>query len=134
MLSRLIYLAAPYSHKNKDVMIERFLRINKVAAKLMAQGNYIFSPISHTHPIAEAGELPRGWEFWKGYDEEMISHCSSLYVLTLEGWQESTGVNAEVELAAVWEIPISFIDENLSIVTLDEIIDAPEFQELLQDP
>lgn len=57
----LIYLAAPYSHKSKKVMSQRFLRINKVAAVIMGKGYYLYSPISHTHqsllqdPCQEAG-------------------------------------------------------------------------------
>jgi hypothetical protein len=55
MKRTLTYLAAPYSHKDHHMMVVRFLAINQYAAKLMSRGDYIFSPISHTHPIAEAG-------------------------------------------------------------------------------
>lgn len=115
---KLIYLAAPYSDKSENaaaVMEERFKRINKVASKLMAQGEYIFSPISHTHPIALAGELPRGWDFWEGYDKCMISCCGKLYVLTIDGWARSVGVNAEMQIADNLGIPVFYITEDLVI-------------------
>ena len=115
MNNELIYLACPYTHKDKAVMEERFRCVNKAASKLMAAGRYIFSPISHTHPIAEAGELPRGWEFWQGYDTAIISRCTSIYVLMLEGWKESTGVQAEIKPAKEYDIPVVFIDENLEV-------------------
>lgn len=111
----LIYLAAPYTHKERAVMVERFERINAIAAKFMAAGLYVFSPISHTHPIADAGTLPRGWDFWKGYDETMISRCNQLYVLMLPGWRESTGVNAEMEIAEKMGIPIYYVTPDGSI-------------------
>lgn len=98
-------------------MVERFLRINKVAAQLMARGEYIYSPISHTHPLAEAAQLPRNWEFWKGYDRCMLSRSQKLYVLTIDGWAQSTGVNAEMKIAEELEIPIWYITEELRMFT-----------------
>jgi hypothetical protein len=46
-----------------------------------------FSPISHTHPIALEGDLPLGWEYWKAYDEKMLSICDEMVVLMLPGWE-----------------------------------------------
>ena len=111
----LIYLATPYTHVDKTVMVDRFNRVNKVAAKIMEQGKYVFSPISHTHPIAEAGVLPRGWDFWSDYDRVMISRCTCLYVLMIDGWKESKGVQAEIELAKHYDLPVVYIDEDLVI-------------------
>ena len=108
----LCYLAAPYSHKEHYMLVARFILINRVAAKLMAEGNYIFSPISHTHPIAEAsnGILPRGWEYWEGYDRTMIKCCDRLIVLRLPGWETSTGVQAEIQIAREYGITMEYID------------------------
>lgn len=110
--NELSYLAAPYSHKEHYMLVARFLAINAVASKLMADGKYIFSPISHTHPIAEAsnGKLPRGWEYWNGYDRVMISRCQRLLVLKLNGWEQSTGVTAEIKIAKELGIPIQYIE------------------------
>ena len=111
----LIYLAAPYTHKDRKVMVERFDKINAIAARLMAAGLYVFSPISHTHPIAEAGTLPRGWEFWEGYDKVMISRCNNLHVLMLDGWKESTGVNAEIGIAREFGMPVYYVTPECSV-------------------
>lgn len=108
--AELAYLAVPYSHKDRAVMVERFHKVNKVAAKYMAEGKYVFSPISHSHPIGDAGELPRGWEYWEGFDRIMIGACSKLIVLRLDGWKESTGVQAEIKIANERGIPIEYID------------------------
>jgi hypothetical protein len=110
MRKELIYLACPYSHADPAVMATRFEAVNKAAAKLMAQGNYVFSPISHTHPIALAGTLPRGWEYWEGYDRRILSCCDRIIVLRLEGWEQSTGVTAEIKIGHELRIPVDYID------------------------
>jgi len=84
-----IYLAVPYSHKDPAVREERFNRVNSEAANLFTKGHMVFSPISHTHPIALAGDLPGNWEFWEAYDRTMIEWCDQVWVLAIEGWNES---------------------------------------------
>lgn len=108
---RLVYLAAPYTHPDKFTKVMRFHIINKVAAYLMSElGLFIFSPISHSHPIAEDGDIPTTWEFWRPYDEEILRCCGRMVVLTLPGWEESKGVQAEIELATKMGVSISYLD------------------------
>lgn len=109
-MKTLVYLATPYSHPDPSVEQIRFEVVNRVAAKLMAEGEHIFSPISHTHPIALAGELPKNWEFWKEYDTAILSVCSKLIVLRQVGWEWSKGVTEEVKIAESLGIPVSYID------------------------
>ena len=109
-MSELIYLASPYSSKETGVEQSRFEIVCKVAAKLLAEGKYVFSPIAHTHPIALAGKLPGNWEFWEGYDRALIKCCQKLIVVKISGWEESTGVNAEVKIAKELGIPVDYID------------------------
>lgn len=109
--NELIYLACPYTHSDKKVMEERFIAVNKAAAKLMGGGSYVFSPISHTHPIIQEGNLPGGWDYWQGYDTNVISRCTKMIVLMLDGWKTSTGVQAEIQLAKKFNLPIEYITE-----------------------
>lgn len=106
----LVYLATPYSHPDPEVRRRRFDVANQVAAKLMGRGLHIFSPISHTHPIAEAGDLPKGWEFWERYDRMIIRCCSGMFVLMQDGWKESVGVRAEMRYASEVGIPVKMLD------------------------
>lgn len=106
----LVYLATPYTHLDPAVMERRFLVANRVAASLMRAGVYVFSPISHTHPIAIAGDLPRGWEFWEGYDMLMIKACDKLLVLMQDGWRESTGVMCEIRIARSIPITVEYME------------------------
>lgn len=104
-----VYLAVPYTG-TPEQQEERFLRVNTVAADLMSEGVLVFSPISHTHPIALAGNLPVGWDFWKEYDFTFIEWADEMHVLMLDGWVDSTGVNAEVELARKLGMPIVYLE------------------------
>lgn len=106
----LVYLACPYSHPDRDVRLARFEAANKAASVLMRQGMKVFSPISHTHSIAEAGELPLGWEFWNDYDRAFIERSCKVIVLRIDGWQQSAGVTAEIAIAEELSIPVEFFD------------------------
>lgn len=110
VMKTLIYLATPYSDPDPAVREQRFVIVNRVAAVLMRNGLHIFSPISHTHPIALAGELPKGWEFWQGYDRAILDACVKVLVLMQSGWQESVGVTAEILLAEEMGLPIEYIE------------------------
>lgn len=110
-VSGMIYLACPYSHENKQIELERFKIVTKVATKLTEQGIIVFSPITHSHPMAIEG-LHADWIFWEKYDIFFLDRASALYVLTLDGWKDSVGVQAEMAYAEKIGIPIKFIGEN----------------------
>lgn len=107
-MKTLIYLATPYSHPNEEVRESRFRAVNIYAAILMRRGLHIFSPISHTHPIAMAGGLPTDWKFWRDYDYAILSMCCKLIVMKLPGWEESKGIKGEIEIAIDLGIPIEY--------------------------
>ena len=118
----LIYLAVPYTHKDKNVILDRVRRLNTVAFKILASGKHVFSPVTHCHPLAEIGDLPKDWEFWKAYDTVMLSRCDRVWVLMLEGWKESTGVNAEIKIAEELGKPVEYIDESIVPFNVGDII------------
>jgi len=108
--SEIIYLALPYMHENKFIMEFRAMVSDVIAADLMNQGKMVFAPISMCHHISVKYGLPGHWEFWKEMDEEFIKISGKVLVITLKGWQDSVGVNAEMELAKKYGVPIEFID------------------------
>jgi hypothetical protein len=97
-MPKLIYLAAPYSHPDPNVITERVRAIDRTAAHMFAQGHFVFSPITHCHPIHLYG-LPGDYNFWQEYNKRMLSHCDELCVLMLDGWGQSLGVQGEIEFA-----------------------------------
>jgi hypothetical protein len=111
MSKDLIYLACPYSSPDPAVREQRFHAVNRAAARLMEQGDLIFSPISHSHPIAIDGGLPKDWGFWERYDRAILGCCRTLIVLCLPGWEQSVGVQAEIKIAKELGLDIEYISE-----------------------
>ena len=113
----LVYLATPYSFKHDDPAIkaakeeERFERANRIGAMLTKKDLTIFSPISMAHPMNKYG-LPGNWEFWAKFDEAFISCCYKMIVICADGWLDSIGVDAELQLARKFKIPVEFVDED----------------------
>jgi len=75
-----VYLAVPYTHKNKAVLTRRFNLVNKCAAKLINDGMFVFSPISMNHPIKLQADLPCLWSFWADYDTSYLEVCSKMFL------------------------------------------------------
>ena len=105
----LIYLATPYNHENSEIRYLRFTWACEVAAHFMRQGVHLFCPIAHTHPIAEAGSLPSGWEYWAAYDRVMLFACQELWVVEMPGWDISKGIAGEIKIASELGLKIKFI-------------------------
>jgi len=105
----LTYLACPYSHENRAIRKFRFTAVSRAAGKLMEDGMIVFSPISHSHPIAEVSNLPLTWDYWEKFCMAYMSHCNQMIVIMLEGWKESVGVTAEIEIANKLGIPVTYV-------------------------
>jgi len=110
MMKKLTYLATPYSHPDSEIREQRFRVVNLVAGKLMDAGHLIYSPISHTHPIAIEYNLPVTWEFWEQQCLAYLKLSERLIVLMQDGWKESVGVAGEIRIAEQLGIPIEYID------------------------
>lgn len=108
--TELIYLATPYNHPDPEVRADRFRTACRIAAALMREGVLLFCPIAHTHPIAEDGELPKGWDYWRAYDRKMLSGCAELWIAMMDGWEQSEGIRGEIEIAQELGIPIVRFD------------------------
>lgn len=110
-MDKLIYLASPYSHEDYKVRKARWIAVCKITAKFIAQGHAVFSPIAHSHPVAEFSEglVTTPFHFWEDYDRLVISRCDAVWVATLSGWDTSVGVAAEIAYARKIGKPVSFV-------------------------
>jgi len=106
-----IYLACPYAHRSKDIMLIRFKLANIAAGKLMCEGHYVFSPISHSHPISFHND-DNSHDFWLRQDYEFVKWADKVMVLELPGSRESRGVKQEIEWANDMGKPVEFIPES----------------------
>lgn len=116
-MNELAYLASPYTPMGVSdplmrahIMEDRFSAVCNAAAKLMHKGKVVFSPIAHSHSIEKHFPAVEGGEFWKRQDEPYLNACTELIVLMLPGWEQSTGVRHEIEVAQSRGIPITYME------------------------
>jgi len=109
MTKGIVYLAIAYSHKNPRIREIRYEIANIISAYLMNLGVVIFSPITHSHPLA-AYNLPTGWDYWKSQDLSYLTVCESIIAVTLDGWKESIGLQDEVNIMKDMGKKVSFFD------------------------
>ncbi|MGH6796576.1 MAG: DUF1937 family protein [Methylocella sp.] len=92
------YLGSPYS-KHPDGPEEAFRQVCVEAGALIRAGMPVYSPIAHSHPIAEYAEMdPFDHSIWMVADEPLMwgARCG-LIVLMLDGWETSYGLAEEIK-------------------------------------
>ena len=104
----MIYLASPYSHPDEAIREERYRSACAATVRLLRAGKSVFSPIVLTHGLVAYG-LPTDWSFWEFYDRDHLERCDDLVVLTIDGWDQSIGVAAEIALAMGLGKPIRYL-------------------------
>jgi hypothetical protein len=105
------YLGLPYTDMDPTMEDWRADISDRIAADLfLREGRIIFAPISAWHHIARKYRLPGTFEYWAKFDEEFIKVSNKLLIITLPGWNESVGVNAEINLAKKYNVPVEYID------------------------
>lgn len=108
----MIYLASPYTHSNPITMVNRFWDTRKFVAQMIKQDTLIFSTIVHNHDLAYLYDLPTDQEFWWKYNRAMMNAADEVWVLKLDGWEDSAGVQREIEYAQTKGIPVEYIDND----------------------
>jgi nucleoside 2-deoxyribosyltransferase len=110
-----IYLAIPYSF-NPSLS---FKIANKVSAELMASGNVVFSPISHSHRIADylPVELRTDSQWWMQQDLPLVAWADELKVVCIgemgiELIEQSKGVQQEIKKAKELNKQITIYEYN----------------------
>jgi len=120
-----LYLACPYSHSRPEVRHYRFETATAISAVLMAQGIHVYSPLTHGHPMAEAGAvLPH--RRWLVHAQLFLERAKAFGVLQLHGWDSSDGVAYEQGLAEKFALPRFPLDPVKGIETL-----IPRLKEVL---
>jgi len=107
---KLIYLACPYSG-SKEVTEARMVSFCKAVAVLQKQGLFVISPLFMHYVLPYDSSLGNDWEFWKTYSRELIVRADELYILCIDGWDKSTGIKAEIEIARELNKPVVEIRE-----------------------
>ena len=93
-----VYLATPYTG-TPEQQKERFDQACLIAGEIIQQGHCVFSPIAHSHPIAEICGIDGTHDFWKDQNESWLSWCDEVWVAEIPGRQKSKGVQWEISWA-----------------------------------
>jgi hypothetical protein len=110
-----IYLACPYTHRLAARRRERFEAATMAAAALMARGHIVYSPITHGHPIGILGRVPGDWSYWKDHCLSFLrGWAEELHIVCMPGWEDSTGVQAEIQMAADMGLPVRHMQPTAS--------------------
>ena len=105
------YLASPYTHPDKQRRRKRARAVTMLACRLIQEKRlHIFSPIAHTHAIAECGDLPSDWDYWEEFDRIMLTASQRLLIAEIEGWEDSNGIMNERKIMSALGRPIVLVN------------------------
>lgn len=104
------YLAIPYSHESDEIMEARYRAATRIAGQRATNNRVVFSPITHSHAMAELYDMPRDWDFWRDQDVPFLDWADEVRVVKAHGWRESTGVQAEIKYAEENDMPVRYLD------------------------
>lgn len=129
---RLIYLASPFTNPNPSVRQNRRLAAAGVLAYYAKPETelFLYSSIVHWGYVEEFYSVPQEFEYWKNKDFFMINKSHALWVLPLEGWKKSYGIQQELEYANDLQKPIFFVQANSHGLHLSEGLEVEEYPPL----
>lgn len=108
-----IYVASPYSKwaKIPGYGLSRAAgAAAKLTGELMKGGMRCFSPIAHGHYVTLNSYLdPLDHAMWMNQCDGMMGSAAGIIVLQLPGWNESKGVQMEIDHFAKASKPILFV-------------------------
>lgn len=80
------------------------------AAICFNAGVPVFSPIAHTHYIAAYGKIDGGFTQWATFDEVMLRASDGMIVVKMDGWKDSVGIAAEIEICGKLGKPVLYVE------------------------
>lgn len=102
IIEKKIYLAIPFS----GIEETSFICANEAASLLIAQGHYVFSPISHSYPIWKTNLVPHTYDVWMRQDRAFVEWCEEVWVVIIEGakfnGQERVDASKGVQIELGW--------------------------------
>lgn len=113
-----VYMASPYTSYDEgevkfeldsDRLGDAYHLAVQGAAYLMEEYGYaVFSPIVHSHPIDRYVQRP-DHSYWLTQDYYWVKACDEMYILQLDGWENSFGIGVEIGIATVLDKPIHYL-------------------------
>lgn len=121
------YISNPYNG-TEEQKEHRAQVAARVCALLLKRGVFAWSPIVHNHAMMKVFSdftLDERRAMMLPYDFSLLRQSKGMIVLTIEGWRESFGVKAELELCQELAIPVQYLnpkdlDSEIDVTTSDE--------------
>jgi hypothetical protein len=102
----LFYLASPISTSDPLQLWGRYESASMALARLITAGYLCYSPMTHWMSAVATWHLPMDWKFWEPISLGFLRRCDALIILRLDGWEQSTGMKAEISWAKDHDLPV----------------------------
>lgn len=120
----MIYLASPYtSPLQGDLKIaaerQRYQKaVDFMTHVFLTGGPPIFSPIVYCHPFAVANKMPADANYWMKFNMSFLRKAEALFVLQIAGWEKSKGMEIEMNVAKMLDIPVVHYNDKFEEVVM----------------
>jgi len=115
-LTKMVYLASPftcyYESNTLKHQIERFRYdlITEIGGKLELIYAYAFIlPITMSYNTAKYMNVSGEFKYWARRDLTYISRSDEVWVVQMEGWEDSIGIREEVKFAQENNITVRYV-------------------------
>jgi hypothetical protein len=110
----MLYVASPYTHSLGAVRKARAYCASKLTGELMrrVQHDWLFSPIAQGHEIAAhlPSNVASSHKFWMRQCRLALAEAKTLYLLPLPGWEDSKGLQWELDYCHSKSLPVVYLD------------------------
>lgn len=106
----MIYVAGTYNNaKDRNLHMEAIMKHMGDFMKKNPEAHLI-SPLMHHYTLIHHPDMPTSYQYWRAFSRNLLKRCDELLVLRSEGWEESGGVQDELNYARELGIPIHYED------------------------
>lgn len=114
MLS-VVFLGGPYWHEDPEVRSWRAVQYSKAVAAIVTgpsgESTMVYSPVAYGHAIdGYFDDRGVSESYWRRHGIAMLRRSDQLWILKLEGWEESRGLEAELDVARRSNMEITYIE------------------------
>ncbi len=107
------YVASPFTHPKAMVREWRFRSVAEATLYWNLKLIAAISPIVHSHVLVQLSgdeSIGEDWGTWKPVDMPLVKAFDVFIVLMLPGWDESVGVQEELQYALSIGKQVYFVD------------------------
>lgn len=99
------YLSSPYASHPAGGIMAAAMAIAE-AARLHQRGVLVYSAIGHTHAMFEGCRIGVTDRHWEDFARAMMAPSAGVILLMLDGWEDSSFVARDIEIAESLGKPI----------------------------